>query len=104
MTVVGLAPLGILLGVPFSYGLRVLERSFPHLTPWAWAINGCSSVIGSVATVVVSMNFGFAAVLWTATVVYAVAFYAVTKLPAPAPRAVFELPDGAAPSPTTSNA
>lgn len=88
MTTVGLAPLGILLGVPFSYGLRALERSFPHLTPWAWAINGCFSVIGSVATVVVSMNFGFAAVLWTATVVYAVAFYALLKAPAPSPAMV----------------
>jgi hypothetical protein len=103
MTAIGLAPLGILLGVPFSYGLRVLERSFPHLTPWAWAINGCSSVVGSVATVVVSMNFGFAAVLWTATVVYAVAFYALLKAPAPTTsrHAVSELPSGAAPSPTT---
>ena len=101
MTAIGLAPLGILLGVPFSYGLRVLSRSFPHLTPWAWAINGCFSVIGSVATVVVSMNFGFAAVLWTATVVYGVAFYALLKAPAPATaHAVSEVPDGVEPSPT----
>jgi hypothetical protein len=99
MTGIGLAPLGVLLGVPFSYGLRVLERSFPELTPWAWAINGSFSVVGSVATVVVSMNFGFAAVLWTATVVYAVAFYALVKVPAP--RTEAELPGGATPSPAT---
>ena len=45
-----LAPLGFLLGVPFSHGLRVMAQARPELGPWAWAINGCLSVVGSVLT------------------------------------------------------
>jgi hypothetical protein len=74
VSVLVLAPLGVLLGVPFAYGLRVADAYDPQLIPWAWAINGCLSVVGSVLTVVISMNFGFAVVLWSASVVYALGF------------------------------
>jgi spermidine synthase len=75
-----LAPLGLLLGVPFAYGLRVAHECDPRLTPWAWAINGCLSVVGSILTVVVSMNFGFAVVLWLAALVYLVGFVALIPM------------------------
>jgi spermidine synthase len=77
ITVALLAPLGCLLGVPFAHGIRTLERDNPSLGPWAWAINGCMSVIGSILTVIVSMNFGFAVVLWIAAITYIVAFAAL---------------------------
>jgi hypothetical protein len=54
--------------------MRLLDQEDPELAPLAWAINGCLSVVGSILTVVISMNFGFAAVLWTAAAVYIVAF------------------------------
>jgi spermidine synthase len=79
--VVLLAPLGLLLGIPFAYGLRVTGEHAPELTPWAWAINGCTSVIGSILTVVVSMNFGFSAVLWIASLIYVAGFLALQRLP-----------------------
>jgi spermidine synthase len=74
-----LAPLGFLLGVPFAHGLAVVNAYHPSLTPWAWAINGCASVVGSILTVIVSMNFGFRAVIATAAVVYLVAFAALLR-------------------------
>jgi spermidine synthase len=74
MAALVLAPLGVLLGFPFAFGLRVLEKRSPRLLPWAWAINGCLSVVGSILTVIVSMNLGFSAVLMVAAVVYVVAF------------------------------
>lgn len=74
-----LAPLGLLLGVPFAYGLRLASERDSWLGPWAWAINGCASVVGSIATVVLSMNFGFTFVLWTAVVVYVSGFVALPK-------------------------
>ncbi len=77
LTVGMLAPLGCLLGVPFSHGLRVMAQARPELSPWAWAINGCLSVVGSVLTVIVSMNFGFRVVLWAAAVAYLLAFKAL---------------------------
>jgi hypothetical protein len=69
-----LAPIGVLLGVPFALGLRRLDRLNPELVPWAWAINGCCTVIGSILTVVVSMNLGFDFVLGAAIVLYFAAF------------------------------
>ena len=79
VTALLLAPMGFLLGVPFAYGLRVVSEQHPALTPWAWAINGCAGVVGSILTVIVSMNFGFRAVLLTAALVYVVAFVALLR-------------------------
>lgn len=76
-----LAPLGLLLGIPFAYGLRTIGEHAPELTPWAWAINGCTSVVGSILTVVLSMNFGFSAVLWIASLLYVAGFAALNRLP-----------------------
>jgi hypothetical protein len=72
-----LAPIGLSLGVPFAFGIRAVSRTNPELLPWAWAINGCFSVCGSILTVVISMNFGFQVVLWTACAVYALGFAAL---------------------------
>jgi MFS-type transporter involved in bile tolerance (Atg22 family) len=46
----------------------------PSLIPWAWAVNGCSTVVGAILTAVLSMNFGFNAVLVASIVVYIAAF------------------------------
>jgi hypothetical protein len=43
-------------------------------------VNGSATVVGSVLTVVVSMNFGFHSVLLIAAGIYAVAFLAVDRL------------------------
>ena len=75
-----LAPLGLLLGIPFAYGLRAASERDVWLGPWAWAINGCASVVGSILSVVLSMNFGFTLVLWTAAIVYVLGFVALPKL------------------------
>ncbi len=69
-----LAPLGLLLGVPFAYGIRRLRETAPEIVPWAWAVNGCTSVVGSIATVILSMTLGFAATLAIAAGIYALAF------------------------------
>src|SRR4030067_32112 len=45
--VIGLAPLAILMGLPFPLGLTWLEGDAPDLAAWAWAVNGCASVIAS---------------------------------------------------------
>ena len=58
----------------------MLRKLSPGFVPWAWAVNGSASVVGSVVTVIVSMNFGFSAVLIAAIFIYAIAFLAVDKL------------------------
>jgi hypothetical protein len=74
-----LAPLGLLLGVPFAHGLRVANELNPWVATWGWAVNACATVIGSIASVALSMNFGFAAVLWVASLIYVAAFAGLSR-------------------------
>jgi hypothetical protein len=75
-----IAPVALLLGMPFAHGIGVLRRIDPGFVPWAWAVNGSATVVGSVVTVIVSMNFGFNAVLLIAAGIYGVAFLAIDRL------------------------
>ncbi|MDP7421411.1 MAG: hypothetical protein QGH40_06015 [bacterium] len=55
-----LAPLGFLMGFPFPLGIRLLkEIKMENHIPWMWGINGVSSVLGSVMTIVIAISFGF---------------------------------------------
>lgn len=74
-----LAPIGLLLGVPFAYGIRLLNRFNPTIIPWAWAVNGSMTVIGSILAVILSMNLGFNVVMVTSVLIYLVSFTAVNK-------------------------
>ena len=74
-----LAPLSLMLGVPFAYGIRLLNQRNPEIIPWAWAVNGCFSVVGSILTVVASMTLGFSATLVMATLIYLIAFAALRR-------------------------
>ncbi|NIM18694.1 MAG: hypothetical protein GTO51_00365 [Candidatus Latescibacteria bacterium] len=77
-----LAPIALVLGVPFAFGIRLLNRFNPSIIPWAWAVNGFCTVIGSILTVVLTMNLGFNFVFIAAIVIYAVVFSALRALPA----------------------
>jgi len=70
-----LAAPGVAMGVPMALGIRRLEPIRPGSLPWAWAINGCFTVVGSIASVVVSMNLGFTWVLGLAALFYVGAFF-----------------------------
>ncbi len=86
-TLVLLAPLGVVLGLFMPLGLRVVGRlgaEGPTYVAWAWAVNGFCSVIGSVLTTMLSMTFGFRAVLVLGLVAYVVALTALRRLSAPA--------------------
>ncbi len=72
-----LAPLGVLLGVPFSTGLRLVSEEAPLLVPWAWAVNGFFTVIGSVAAMILGMAVGFTDVFLIAAGCYAAALIAI---------------------------
>jgi hypothetical protein len=74
------APLGVLLGVPFPTGLRLVGESAPPLVPWAWAVNGFFTVIGSVAAVILGMILGFTAVFIIAAACYMTAFIAMRTI------------------------
>jgi hypothetical protein len=57
-------PAGVVMGVPLPSAVRLLaERRADVLVPWAWAINGVFSVVGSTMAVFVAMNWGFSTTL-----------------------------------------
>jgi hypothetical protein len=71
ITACSLAPLGFLMGIPFPSGLAWLRERAPGLIPWAWAINGCASVLASVLAAIVALSAGFSWVLIAAGLAYA---------------------------------
>ena len=80
VAVLALAPLGLLLGVSMPAGLRLLERRSPELMPWAWAVNGCASVVSSILAVMGAVTFGFTRVLVAGALAYLLAWLAAPSL------------------------
>jgi hypothetical protein len=68
-------PAGILMGIPFPLGISVLGPAAPRLIPWAWAINGCFSVLSPVLAVMLALSAGFQTVLLTGAAMYLLAFW-----------------------------
>jgi len=77
VAVLSLAPLGTLMGLPFPLGLAWLENKAPQLIPWAWAVNGCASVISAVLAAILALSYGFTLVLLLGAGAYAGAFIAL---------------------------
>ena len=67
-------PVGFLMGIPFPTGLKALGESNPRLIPWAWAINGCFSVLGPLCAILLAMVVGFRNVLLLGALFYFFAF------------------------------
>lgn len=65
-----LLPLGLVLGMFFPSGIHVVRRLDARLVPWAWAVNGCASVVGTILAVIVAMGYGFRTVSLCALAVY----------------------------------
>ena len=75
-----IAPLAFCMGMPFPLGLGRLADHAPGLIPWAWAINGCASVISAVLATLLAIHLGFPTVI-----AVALALYALTLWVFPAP-------------------
>ena len=59
LSVALLAPLGIAMGVPFPRAIRMLGDHAPALVPWAWAVNGSTSVVSAILATVLVLSLGF---------------------------------------------
>ncbi len=66
-----LGGLGILLGMLFPSGIRMLARFAPLDVPWMWGLNGILSVVGSLLAVLLANAIGFRGVLLVGAGVYA---------------------------------
>ena len=78
--------LAFFMGMPFPSGLRLLARGQPSLTPWAWGVNGCASVVGATLATVLAVSWGFRAVLLVALGLYTLASLAVQGIAPPSLR------------------
>ncbi len=65
--------LAFCMGMPFPSGPGLLARAAPALTPWAWGVNGCASVVGAALTPVLTVSVGFRATLLMAFALYVLA-------------------------------
>jgi hypothetical protein len=70
-----LAPLAVSMGLPFPLGLVWLEEKAPAWVPWAWAVNGCASVVSGVLAAILSLSYGFSTVLLLGAACYAGAWW-----------------------------
>ena len=91
ITIIVLAPIGFLMGIPFPAGIRWLTETIDrsggvtpgeksigvtHI-PWIWAANGASSVVSSILAALLALSFGFSWVLGVGALCYAGAWLTV---------------------------
>lgn len=67
-----LFPVAFVLGMAFPTAIRLIADERPELVPWAWAVNGFTSVLGSTGAVVLAMQTTFSTVILTVAAIYAV--------------------------------
>ena len=79
LTIGLIAPMAFLMGWPFPAGMRLLEKRYPALMPWAWGVNGFASVAAAPFTILLAMSFGFKRVLTFALVSYLLATVLAVK-------------------------
>ncbi len=68
-----LGPLAFCMGMPFPLALTEVGTDAPDLIPWAWAVNGCASVIAAVLATLLAIHFGFTAVVLGSLTLYGLA-------------------------------
>ena len=67
MSIISVAPIGFLMGIPFPAGLEWMRESLLRdeknhvegMVAWLWAVNGSTSVIASILSSLLSLSFGF---------------------------------------------
>ena len=68
-----LGPLAFCMGMPFPLALTEIGAEAEDLVPWAWAVNGCASVIAAVLATLLAVHFGFAVVVIISLALYGIA-------------------------------
>jgi len=81
LAVILLMPLGLLMGMPFPVGIKIIDKKANKMIPWVWGINGSTSVLGSIVAVILAISSGFNFALLTGLCIYlaALLFSALTS-------------------------
>jgi predicted membrane-bound spermidine synthase len=79
IAVVLMAPLAMVMGMPMPIGIKMLAKSAPQIIPWAWGVNGATSVMGSVGALVIAILTGFNQALIVGAGLYLLAMFFARK-------------------------
>jgi predicted membrane-bound spermidine synthase len=79
LAVILMSPLAIVMGMPMPMGIRMLASSAPEIIPWAWGVNGATSVMGSVAALAIAILTGFNQALIVGSLLYLLAVLLARK-------------------------
>lgn len=85
-----MAPIALLMGMPMPTGIRILRAYAPEIIPWAWGVNGATSVMGSVAALILAILMGFNQALVVGAGLYLLAIYFIVRPQVETRRAVVE--------------
>jgi hypothetical protein len=67
------------MGMLFPLGLSSLGQVRGELLPWAWAVNGCASVVATSLATVLALGAGFVVVMLSAGACYVVAGFSISR-------------------------
>ena len=65
-----ISPLALCMGMPFPLALSSLNQHAKEMVPWAWGINGCSSVISTMGATLLAIHLGYSTVILIAVILY----------------------------------
>jgi spermidine synthase len=76
-------PLTFFLGMPFPLGILAVSGQANGVVAWAWAFNGLFTVVGGLASVLISVYHGLQNTLIVAAVVYLLAWLTYSRMRRP---------------------
>ncbi len=68
-----LAPMGLMMGMPFPLGMKVAALKPEAPTTFFWGVNGATSVCASVLAVAIALSWGISTAFWAGCLCYLVA-------------------------------
>jgi hypothetical protein len=75
-----LLPAGFVMGIPLPFGISLLSGRYPHLIPWAWAVNGCFSVLSPILAIMIALSTGFTVVILFGAGLYFAGFFLIRQV------------------------
>ena len=88
VTVIVIAPVGFLMGIPFPGGLALVQSDLNEnaepaashwMIAWVWAVNGACSVVASILASLLALSFGFSLTLSAGALCYLLAWIVIRK-------------------------
>jgi len=80
ITILIIAPIGLLMGMPFPLGIRITGLLNKEIIPLAFCLNGVSSILGSILSMILAIFLGFQWLLLLSALIYSLALLSILKM------------------------